>query len=246
MATPVVNVRDFGAKGDGITNDTAAFQCASYVLNNAGGGTLIIPPGTYVVGRQYYDPNPDGPYFKPEPIVEIKDCKHPVVIRGIGRPRPILRAANGLKYGSFDQNGQPVDPLKPVDPPAEEKTEEELNELAQKYGVIAYWGMINLTGNTNKILVDNLELDGNIAGLELGGSHTHYGTCQCATSGIHAEANHHVEITHVYTHHHGLDGIFIGHSNLNEADPPYPHTILNVVSEYNGHQCQATPKNCTS
>jgi len=44
----VVNVRDKGAKGDGITDDTAAIQAA---VNQVGGtgGTVLIPDGTYLI-----------------------------------------------------------------------------------------------------------------------------------------------------------------------------------------------------
>jgi hypothetical protein len=40
-----VSVKDFGAVGDGVTNDTAAIQAALTSLTS--GGTLIIPTGTY-------------------------------------------------------------------------------------------------------------------------------------------------------------------------------------------------------
>jgi len=40
---PSVSVTDFGATGDGVTNDTAAFQ-AAYNAVKANGGTVIIPP----------------------------------------------------------------------------------------------------------------------------------------------------------------------------------------------------------
>lgn len=48
----VYNVRDYGARGDGSTNDTAAFQRVSRAVMDAGGGTISIPRGVYVVGRQ--------------------------------------------------------------------------------------------------------------------------------------------------------------------------------------------------
>lgn len=40
------NVRSYGAKGDGTTNDTAAFMAAITALG--AGSTLYVPPGTYV------------------------------------------------------------------------------------------------------------------------------------------------------------------------------------------------------
>ena len=44
-----VSVKDFGATGDGATDDTAAIQRAIDAVNTAGGGTVLIPPGYYVV-----------------------------------------------------------------------------------------------------------------------------------------------------------------------------------------------------
>lgn len=47
--TGEVNIKDFGAKGDGSTNDSAAISSAMDVVrvNGAGGGTVFIPPGKY-------------------------------------------------------------------------------------------------------------------------------------------------------------------------------------------------------
>src|SRR5215467_14483692 len=44
------NVRDFGASGDGKTLDTAAVQKAIDACTAAGGGTVLVPPGDFVVG----------------------------------------------------------------------------------------------------------------------------------------------------------------------------------------------------
>jgi parallel beta-helix repeat protein len=46
LVGPVVNVRDHGAKGDGVADDTAAFSAAISALASAG-RTLYIPAGTY-------------------------------------------------------------------------------------------------------------------------------------------------------------------------------------------------------
>lgn len=43
----VHNVLDYGAVGDGDTDDTDAFQSAIEAIGQAGGGTLMIPPRTY-------------------------------------------------------------------------------------------------------------------------------------------------------------------------------------------------------
>ena len=44
-----VSVKDFGAKGDGVTDDTAAIIAALTAVYAAGGGTVYVPSGTYLV-----------------------------------------------------------------------------------------------------------------------------------------------------------------------------------------------------
>jgi len=48
--TPVVNVKAWGAKGDGTTNDTQAIRDALSYLKSSGGGCLFFPAGTFIVG----------------------------------------------------------------------------------------------------------------------------------------------------------------------------------------------------
>ena len=45
-----LNVHDFGAKGDGNTNDTAAFQTALDRCAAVGGGEVLVPAGDYLIG----------------------------------------------------------------------------------------------------------------------------------------------------------------------------------------------------
>ena len=52
-ATGVFSVRDFGAKGDGVTKDTAAIQAAVDAAAKAGGGTVEVPAGVYLTGSLY-------------------------------------------------------------------------------------------------------------------------------------------------------------------------------------------------
>src|SRR5277367_2853053 len=44
------NVRQYGATGDGTNMDTAAIQQAIDAAADAGGGTVILPRGTYLSG----------------------------------------------------------------------------------------------------------------------------------------------------------------------------------------------------
>ena len=44
----LVNVKDYGAVGDGVTNDTAAFNKGLAVCA-VNGGTFLVPEGTYLI-----------------------------------------------------------------------------------------------------------------------------------------------------------------------------------------------------
>jgi hypothetical protein len=49
---PSVDVRRFGAKADGKSDDTAAFQAAVDSLENTGGTVLVPPGGVYAIGSK--------------------------------------------------------------------------------------------------------------------------------------------------------------------------------------------------
>ena len=46
-----LNVKDFGAKGDGVTDDYDAMQAAAVAICNAPGATLVYPAGVYRINR---------------------------------------------------------------------------------------------------------------------------------------------------------------------------------------------------
>ena len=50
LGTRTYNIRDFDAKGDGVTLDTAAVQAAIDACNQDQGGTVLVPAGVFVIG----------------------------------------------------------------------------------------------------------------------------------------------------------------------------------------------------
>jgi parallel beta helix pectate lyase-like protein len=216
-----VSVTDFAADPKGVKNSTTAFQAAAAAINAAGGGTLVIPPGIYIVGEQQFaGASGKGYAYKAEPILSITGCTKPVIIEGNGA---IMKAANGLKFGSFDPvTGAVYNPAR-------------MPFTDGNYLANAYIGMIQLSNNTGGVTVRNLELDGNIANIALGGTWGDTGR-QCGAIGLNAYGNASLVVENVYTHHHAKDGIIIGYRGLTAGSPKYPHTLTNVVSEYNARQ----------
>ena len=54
---PVYNVKQYGAVGDGVANDTAALQAGLAAAAAAGGGIVYLPTGTYLVDGQLEIPS---------------------------------------------------------------------------------------------------------------------------------------------------------------------------------------------
>ncbi len=56
-STNFYNVKDYGAKGDGITYDTKTINAAVEAASAAGGGTVFFPSGNYLTGAIHLDNN---------------------------------------------------------------------------------------------------------------------------------------------------------------------------------------------
>ncbi len=50
LGARIYSIRDYGAKGDGNTLDTAALQAAIDACTSDGGGTVLVPAGTFLIG----------------------------------------------------------------------------------------------------------------------------------------------------------------------------------------------------
>ncbi|MHB1001136.1 MAG: glycosyl hydrolase family 28-related protein [Armatimonadota bacterium] len=83
------NVRDFGAKGDGVTDDTAAFQNAMEERQRAGGGIVQVPSGRYMIKTHLRIPRSvtlEGTWRAPVTVdgyhTDPKDINSPPVLSG--------------------------------------------------------------------------------------------------------------------------------------------------------------------
>src|SRR4051794_26230110 len=108
----------FGAKGNGIADDTDAFDKLSQEVTRRGGGTIALRRVTYLVGRQLRDPRPGAGYaFAPARIMQFRNLPGSLTILGNGA---VLRCAPGLRYGTFDPaTGRPTRHPAPYLNPAE-------------------------------------------------------------------------------------------------------------------------------
>jgi hypothetical protein len=96
-------VKDAGAKGDGKTDDTAAFQSAMGSVARAGGGTVFVPEGRYVLRSNLMIPTGvtlRGDWEKPVPGKPLRGTVLMAYAgRGEAEGRPFLglRQCSGVK-----------------------------------------------------------------------------------------------------------------------------------------------------
>ena len=212
----------FGAKGDGVTNDTAAFQALTAAINTAGGGVIAFRPGaTYVVGAQTFGAARTTGRFTgytgvPELLMEFANCTRPIVIRGNGAT---IKAAVGLKYGTFDATGAATSNVLPF------------------YGAqlaTGYAYMIRIIDCLGSVHIENLELDGGSPATVIGGKWGDAGW-QIPSTGL-ALVHHSggATITGVRSHHHPQDGIVINGVALSDAAPSEQIDVARSKFDYNG------------
>lgn len=77
-------MRDFGARGDGQSNDSPAFDAALNALPSSG-GTVVVPAGTYLLEPMFLSP------IRPLTLTR----KHNVSFTGEGMDRTVLKMVNG-------------------------------------------------------------------------------------------------------------------------------------------------------
>lgn len=214
-----INVKDFGAKGDGVTNDLAALQAASAYIQAQGGGTLVFPFGTYLISGQTFAAgvgivNAIPVVNNTEGVISLKNCTLPVVIEGNGST---IVNQSGMYYGAFNKNTKA--PCLQTDP---------LVTFGYGFNMFAF-------SNNVSVSLSNFELDGSIDQAIAGGQVGDTGW-QLPGVGIRSFLGLNVSINNVYSHHNGLDGILLSDIGVTESTISHPVSITNCQFSYNGRQ----------
>lgn len=208
---------DFGARGDGASDDTPAFQALGKAVSDRGGGTIMLRPGAiYRIGRQAPGGNGSAAYLV-QPMLQIVGADG-VAIIGNGAT---LRLNDGLHYGSFDPaTGRRFDP-----PPGK--------FTDPRHGA-AIGGLIEIRSSRN-IRIDRLTLDGNVDRLVVGGRWNV--DIQLHADGLRLIDVSEVAVTDLVTRNNGLDGVYLrGRGHKSPQDAPDDIRFRNVRCERNGRQ----------
>jgi hypothetical protein len=183
-AADIVSVKDFGATGNGSTNDTAAFESARVALGGQG-GTIYVPPGVYLVTAG-----------------GVGSINAPIYILGAGREATIIRVvsqnAGDLFSFTFNGRGSGISALsikyttQPTDGRAAVNIENALSAIVRDLYIefcedgvrlgnsqgsvvecVEIWWFrrwaINLNGNLNDVYLNELYLNGARPGTETPG-----------------------------------------------------------------------------
>ena len=117
-----VDVVDYGAAGDGVTDDLAAFEAADA---DAAGRRVMVPLGTYFLGDSMTFENEvqfEGTVTMPDAAIFVlaKNYDLPAYIDAFGNEELAFRKAfqallNGAGHDSLDMGGRRVDVTGPID-----------------------------------------------------------------------------------------------------------------------------------
>lgn len=220
---PVAHAQDmtltpeqFGARGDGRSDDTGAFQRLSAAATGKAGVTIALRPGaTYRVGRQVRGPDDTT---MPETMLSLRNNRD-LTIRGNGAT---IRLNDGLRYGSFDPStGRRFD------------TADKGKFTKPAFGVTI--GSLILIQGAAGVRISDVTLDGNMDRLNVGGRWGDRGI-QLHADGLRLLDVHDVMVSNVTARNNGLDGIYLRGRTRREEGPDDMIRFLRVRCERNGRQ----------
>lgn len=217
LNTQSLNVKNFGAIGDGIADDTGPIQAALDAVPE-NGGIVYIPAGTYLVDQQKLRDGSTDTYGALFP-------KPNTTMLGVG-PSTIIQLADGttkvdLIYAKNTPNLKFIDLTIDAGPRN-----------------TPYWTTgLQLDTVDNLVIRDVTVTRGNIEGVylynstnfDIKGLHTHdNGAWQDDASGLHLDSDHNGVVSNIISHNNGFHGVIISSS--------WEIVINNITAHHNGWQ----------
>lgn len=218
------SIKEFGAKGDGKTDDHDAFVKASAFFNKRSGhGKLIIPKGTYIVGRQKFtgDINNKGSLvYVGENVIDLRNC-HDMIIQGAAGA--VLKHRRGLRIGTFS----------PVDGKPFKHSIKDINVKPEYANYASNAGNMLFVSGCSGISISGLSIDGNVGNFEFGGN---WGIGRNAYElihyGIYILDSHDINVRNCNIKNFSCDGIYI--ANIGQQLKTYNITVDKCKVNYNG------------
>ncbi len=218
------SIKEFGAKGDGFTDDHDAFvKAAAFFNNRNGNGKLVIPKGIYIVGRQqfYGKANKEKNItYLGEHVLHFENCKNLVIE---GRSGAVLQHRDSMRIGTFSPaTGKPF------------KHEiKDININPDYYGYASNAGNMVYFSNSSNICISGLKLNGNTDHFSFGGN---WGAGRNAFElihyGIYILDSHDIEIKNCQIENFAVDGIYV--ANLGSELKTFKINIDNCKVNYSG------------
>ena len=233
-----LNVMNFGAKGDGVTNDYPAFKAVSdYVKNtNLKGYTIHLPTpdDCYAVSGQTFEV---GKGFTNNAILDIAfgTLQDKAILLQSDNAK--IKQMSGQYFGAFNKN-----------------TKEKLNttlpvyigsganyDVVKDVVTVASLQFILHFDNIKSLIINGkIDLDGNRDGMNIGGNWGDTGW-QLFAYGIRISWVKQFDIANIHSHHHCCDGIYIAGWNNGWNNPDVKLSDVfgvarNLNSQYNSRQ----------
>lgn len=212
-----VTPQDYGARADGITDDTVAIQAALDTIP-ANGGVIQFPPGTYLVSGQslrYGSTDTYGALY-PKPYTTMMGLGKGSVIKLVDGTTKVdmiyARDTPGLKFENITIDAGPR--------------------------LLPYWTTCMQLNTCDQLVMNNVTaLNGNIEGIYifnstnfvLDGIHAHHnGAYQEDASGLHLDSCRNGVIDNVNAHDNGFHGVIFSSS--------WEILASNIQAHHNGWQ----------